>query len=190
VWRWTLPIALLVGAVAATAGWARWLPIGPSPATEPAAAIAAQPLPVAPPQRSLPPQFVTLAATKSDRTLVQRATRLLRAHGALAPQRTAEIRRQHLTPIAELEVSACDVCRAEALTSPDAGASTIGGRTVCEMTLNTPFARKQAMRARVPSGCCWRWRCSTSRSCACAAASPMPPSNALPPSCTTLGCST
>jgi len=53
VWRWTLPVALLVGAVAATAGWAQWLPIGPESTTDRTAAIAARPLPVAPPRRSL-----------------------------------------------------------------------------------------------------------------------------------------
>jgi len=53
VWRWTLPVALLVGAVAATAGWAQWLPIGPESTTDRTAAIAARPLPVEPPRRSL-----------------------------------------------------------------------------------------------------------------------------------------
>jgi Ca-activated chloride channel family protein len=153
VWRWTLPVALVVGAAAATAGWARLLPGGFSPANDRAAAIAGlapQPLPVAPAPPSISPPFVTVAATKADRTLVQQAGRLLRGQGALAPQRTTEIRRRHLTPIAELEVSACDVCVTGALTSPGSGNSTIGGQTVCEMTLNTPFARRQAMRARVP----------------------------------------
>lgn len=150
--RWRLPVALLVGAAAATAGWA-WAPaVGGSPAGDRAAAItslAAQPLPVAPPPPPAPP-FVTITATKADRKLVQRAVRLLGAHGALATQRTTEIRRQHLTPIAELEVTACDVCVTETLTSTGYAGTTIGGQTACHVTLNTTFARKQATRAHVP----------------------------------------
>jgi Ca-activated chloride channel homolog len=148
--RWTLPVALLVATAVATAGWVWSAPVDPPPASERTLAVAAPPLPVAPAPRTPAPPFVAISATKVDRVLVQQATRLLRAHGALATQRTAEIRRQHLTAIAELEVSACDVCVTEALTSPGSGSSTIGGQPVCELTLNTRFVREHAQRARVP----------------------------------------
>ncbi len=152
--RWRQPVALLVAAGLATVTWTHWLPNGPSLAGAEAAALAklaAQPTPApAPPPRPPAPPFVIVTATKADRTIVQQAARLLRTHGALAPQRTTEIRQQHLTPIAELEVSACDVCVTEALTSPGDDTATTNGQKVCEVTLNTPFARQQATRARVP----------------------------------------
>jgi hypothetical protein len=117
--------------------------------------LAARPLPPPPPGVRVtpafaPPPYVAVSATRPDRTLVQQAARLLRAHRALAPQRAAEIRRQRLREIAELEVSACDVCTTEALTTPGSGASMIGGRAICELTLNTRFVRVQAKRAHVP----------------------------------------
>jgi Ca-activated chloride channel family protein len=129
--RWARSVALLLVAATATIGWTHERSSAASAASARSAVLAklaAQPAPAPPPPPPAPP-FVAVSGTKADRAIVQQAARLLRAHRALAPQRTSEIKRQHLKQLGELEVSACDVCRDAALASSNVSIfATINGQ--------------------------------------------------------------
>jgi hypothetical protein len=157
--RWASTIALLLVAGMTAITWTRWLPTSPAPHVDGAAiaTIAATPLPVPPaapaelPASNDPsPELLIDAATKADRTRVERAVGLLRDNGLLASQRTAEIRRKHLVQINGLDVNACDVCAARSLTSSSTGDYWNDEHTPCRVQLNLPFIKAQAKTARLP----------------------------------------